>query len=249
MGEVSDAVRFNVVTIFPEMLTALACDGVIGRAIAQNRLVVQSWNPRDYANNPQRKVDDVPYGGGGGMVMMVQPLFDVLLDIERQGKDGKIIYLTPQGKPLDQKLVNELAHESVLTLVAGRYEGFDERIFTLQPGIEISIGDFVVSGGELPAMLLIDAVARQLPGVVGSATSVYQDSFMRDRLDYPQYTRPREFAGCKVPELLVNGHHCKIDRWRRKQGLLRTQQRRPDLLLKRILMEEEQQLLDDKCLS
>ncbi len=235
--------HFHLVTIMPEMFSALRYDGVIGRALAQGLITLQCWNPRDYAANPQHKVDDRPYGGGGGMILMVQPLFDCLQDIGRQGTIGQLIYLTPQGIKMNQQLINVLANMNynmdhnnsnnqtkTFTLVAGRYEGFDERIFTLYPGLELSIGDFVVSGGELPAMLLIDAIARQLPGVVGNLASVQADSFMSNLLDYPQYTRPREFAGQCVPKILLGGHHQQIQQWRQTQSLQRTAQRRPDLL-------------------
>lgn len=235
--------EFNLITIFPEMFSALSTDGVVGRAIARRLIKLNFFNPRDYTLNPQRKVDDKPFGGGGGMVMMVQPLFDALEAATARAK-SPIIYLSPQGQPLTQKIVNELAKKPVLTLVAGRYEGFDERIFSLKPGLEISIGDFVVSGGELPAMLLIDALARQVEGVVGLADSVAQESFMQDRLDHPQYTRPQEFKNLKVPQVLVDGDHAAIEQWRQQQSLKRTKERRSDLFQKRNLTAKEQLLLN-----
>lgn len=237
--------KFNIITIFPEMFSALNADGIVGRAIKQQIINLAFYNLRDYTLSRQRKVDDKPFGGGGGMVMMVQPLFDALEAAAQQPEGlGELIYLSPQGQPLTQTMVNALAKKPTITLVAGRYEGFDERIFGLKPGLEVSIGDFVVSGGELPAMLLIDALARQIEGVVGLADSVVQESFMQDRLDYPQYTRPQRFKQLSVPQVLLDGDHAAIVKWRQQQSLLRTKTRRPDLFCKRSLTAEEQLLLN-----
>jgi tRNA (guanine37-N1)-methyltransferase len=199
---------------------------------------LKAWNPRDFTNDNYRTVDDRPYGGGPGMVMLAEPLEKVL-----NAAGGKVIYLSPQGRKLDHRKVMELSQQSSMTLLCGRYEGVDERLLVRRVDEEISIGDFVVSGGELAAMALIDAVVRQLPGALGDEASAVEESFADGLLDCPQYTRPETYQGAKVPEVLLSGHHENIRRWRLKQALGRTWLRRPDLLLARRLNDEEQKLL------
>jgi tRNA (guanine37-N1)-methyltransferase len=190
-------------------------------------------NIRDFATNSHRKVDDKPYGGGSGMVMMCQPVFDCLEHVKKQDqRKSRLILLTPQGKKFDQEIAKEFAAEERLILVAGRYEGFDERIRTVVNTEEISIGDYVLSGGELPAMVIIDAVVRLLPGALGGEDSAADDSFCNGLLEYPQYTRPEEFRGMKVPQILLSGNHAQIDKWRKQQALKKTKNNRPDLLKK-----------------
>lgn len=237
--------QFNIITLFPEMFTAMDY-GVIGRAKENGTISLKFWNPRDYTEDNYRKVDDSPYGGGPGMVMLVKPLQDAIEAARNNNKlAAPIAYLTPQGKLLDHGLAKELALQEKLILVASRYEGIDERLMAIEPGIEISIGDYVLSGGELAAMVVIDAVARQLSGVVGDADSILQDSFVMGLLDYPHYTRPDSIRGYSVPEVLLNGNHADISRWRKKQALGRTWLRRPDLLAKIELTAADRMLLNE----
>jgi tRNA (guanine37-N1)-methyltransferase len=241
--------QFDVVTIFPAMFDAVAEAGVIGRARDKGIYQLVAWNPRDFAQNAYRTVDDRPYGGGPGMVMMPEPLAKALAAARQRQKSAgvakpRVIHLSPQGRLLNHELVMELAVQQGLVLLAGRYEGVDERI-TREIDDEISIGDYVLSGGELAAMVLIDCIVRQLPGVLGDAESASQDSFVNGLLDCPHYTRPEEYAGQKVPPVLLSGNHAEISRWRLKQALGRTWQRRPDLLAKRVLSEDERKLLDE----
>jgi tRNA (guanine37-N1)-methyltransferase len=228
--------NINIITLFPEMFNALNY-GVIGRAIEKKIINLKYFNPRDYTHDKHRRVDDRPYGGGPGMVMMAQPLQDAILAAKRQctGTTPRAltIHLTPQGKLLDQNKIKSLIGARPLILVAGRYEGIDERVIESQIDEEISIGDYVLSGGELAAMVMIDAIARLLPGVLGHEDSAQQDSFMDDLLDYPHYTRPEVFNGQKVPNVLLSGNHKQIENWRFKKALERTRLRRPDLLKKR----------------
>lgn len=236
----------GVITLFPPMLAALTEYGVSSRAVKQGALCVTGINPRDFAQNKHRSVDDRPFGGGPGMVMQAQPLLDAVAEARRQaGGAAKVIYLSPQGQTLTQAKVQALASEPRLILIAGRYEGIDERAIALAVDEEISIGDYVLSGGELPAMVLIDAIARLLPGVLGDEQSAEQDSFVDGLLDCPHYTRPEVFAGRGVPDVLMSGNHEQIRRWRLKQSLGRTFERRPDLLAGRVLTKEEQKLLDE----
>jgi tRNA (guanine37-N1)-methyltransferase len=217
---------------------------VIGRAIKSGLIEFNCWNPRDFAHDKHRTVDDRPYGGGPGMLMMVQPLTDAIHAAKQAAGDGvKVIYLSPQGKKLDQNGVKQLATEQKLILVAGRYEGIDERVIQSEIDEEWSIGDFVLSGGELPAMTLIDAVSRMLPGVLGHELSAIEDSFANGLLDCPHYTRPENLNGMQVPEVLLSGNHELIRKWRLKQSLARTWQRRPDLINNLALTEEQQKLL------
>jgi tRNA (guanine37-N1)-methyltransferase len=240
--------RIDVITIFPQMFDALTCGGITGRAIDKRLLQLGLWNPRDYTQDRHRTVDDRPYGGGPGMVMSVPPLKAALTEIKQslaeQGIAGcNVIHLTPQGRRLEQSAVKELAQRPGFILVCGRYEGVDERFLQTQVDEEWSIGDFVLSGGELAAMVVIDAVARLLPGALGHDQSAEQDSFMNGLLDYPHYTRPQSIDGLAVPDVLLSGDHAAIERWRLKQALGKTWLNRPDLLEHIELDEQQQQLL------
>jgi len=238
--------RIDVITLFPEMFAAVTDYGVTARACERGLLALVAWNPRDDAYDPRRTVDDRPYGGGPGMVMKVQPLRDALARVRRQaGSRGKVIHLSPQGRLLTQTAVGELAGAPHLILVTGRYEGIDERFVESQVDEEWSIGDYVLSGGELAAMVLIDAVTRLLPGALGDAESARQDSFMGGLLDCPHYTRPEEIDGLRAPAVLLSGDHGAIARWRLREALGRTWRRRPDLLARLRLDREQQALLDE----
>jgi tRNA (guanine37-N1)-methyltransferase len=242
--------QFDVVTLFPAMFDAVTELGVTGRARERGLYQFVAWNPRDFTTNVHRTVDDRPYGGGPGMVMMAEPLDKALVAArQRQMSAGvekpRVVHLTPQGRLLDHALVAELAREQGLVLLAGRYEGVDERLIDRQTIEEVSIGDYVLSGGELAAMVLMDSVVRQLPGALGDAESSSQDSFVDGLLDHPHYTRPEVYEGAAVPAVLLSGNHAVITRWRLKQSLGRTWQRRPDLLERRVLTAEERSLLDE----
>ncbi|KGE03637.1 tRNA (guanosine(37)-N1)-methyltransferase TrmD [Pseudohaliea rubra] len=237
-----------VVTLFPGMFEAVTGYGVTGRAATQGGLVVTTVDPRDFTGDRHRTVDDRPYGGGPGMLMKIDPLRQALgAAREQAGAPARVVYLSPQGRRLDHGRVKALAAEPSLVLLAGRYEGVDERLLESEVDEELSIGDYVLSGGELPAMVVIDAVARLLPGTLGHADSAAEDSFAAGLLDYPQYTRPEIFEGRRVPELLLSGDHERVRRWRLKQALGRTRERRPDLLAGRDLGPEEEQLLAEYC--
>ena len=240
----------DVVSIFPPMFEAVTAFGITGRARDKGLWDLVVWNPRDFAANPHRTVDDRPFGGGPGMVMLASPLERAIKAArQRQQSCGavgsRVIYLSPQGAVLDHRKVMALAAEAGLVLVAGRYEGVDERVIERNVDDEISVGDYVLTGGELPAMILIDCVVRQLPGALGDAGSVQEDSFVDGLLDCPHYTRPEVHEGSVVPSVLVSGHHAEIQRWRRKQALGRTHLRRPDLLEKRGMNAEERALLEE----
>ncbi|MGE5028026.1 MAG: tRNA (guanosine(37)-N1)-methyltransferase TrmD [Betaproteobacteria bacterium] len=240
--------NFDVITLFPPMFDALAKYGITRRALEMERFHLQLWNPRDFTEDNYRTVDDRPYGGGPGMVMLVEPLEKAILAAKsRQQQAGvaspRVVHLSPQGKVLTHQRVMELAQEPGLVMLASRYEGVDERLLRNQVDEEISLGDYVLSGGELAAMVLIDAIVRQLPGVLGDAESAVQDSFVDGLLDCPHYTRPEVYRGEAVPEVLMSGHHAEIQRWRLKQALGRTWLRRPDLLAARQLTKEESGLL------
>ncbi len=238
--------RIGVVTLFPEMFEALRCCGITGRAIQQGQLSLTCWNPRDRATDVHRTVDDRPYGGGPGMVMGFEPLASTIRVARADaGPESRVIYLTPQGCRLEQGGVSELAARESLVLVAGRYEGIDERVVETEIDEEWSIGDYVLSGGELAAMVLVDAVTRLLPGTLGHADSAREDSFFDGLLDCPHYTRPEVIAGLGVPEVRLGGNHGAIRRWRLKQALGRTWKRRPDLLETLTLNDEQQQLLEE----
>lgn len=234
----------GVISLFPDMFRAITDFGVTGRAVKRGLLEINLWNPRDFAHDKHRTVDDRPYGGGPGMLMMVQPLRDAIQAAKQAaGDDVKVIYLSPQGKKLTQSGVAELAQHQKLILVAGRYEGIDERVIQSEIDEEWSIGDYVLSGGELPAMTLVDAVSRLVPGVLGDMASAEQDSFTDGLLDCPHYTRPENLDGVMVPDVLLSGNHEHIRRWRLKQSLGRTWQRRPELLNNLALTDEQAKLL------
>lgn len=234
----------GVISLFPEMFRAITEHGVTGRAVKSGLLQIECWNPRDFTHDKHRTVDDRPYGGGPGMLMMVQPLRDAIHAAKQAAGDGaKVIYLSPQGRKLTQAGVTELATEQKLILIAGRYEGIDERVIQTEVDEEWSIGDYVLSGGELPAMTLIDAVSRLVPGVLGDQASAEQDSFTDGLLDHPHYTRPEVLDGLAVPEALTSGNHEVIRRWRLKQSLGRTWQRRPELINNLALTDEQESLL------
>jgi len=236
----------GVVSLFPEMFKAVTDYGISRRAVENGLLTLEVWSPREFTEDKHRTVDDKPYGGGPGMLMKVQPLKDAINAAKSKAQaQCPVIYLSPQGKPLEQADLASLAMLPEVILVAGRYEGIDERLIESVIDMEVSIGDFVASGGELPAMLLIDGVTRLLPGAVGDADSVEQDSFSNGLLDYPQYTRPETEDGLTVPEVLMSGDHGQIARWRKMQSLGRTYIKRPDLITARTLTEEEKQLLDE----
>lgn len=234
----------GVISLFPEMFRAITDYGVTGRATKQDLLQLQCWNPRDFTHDKHRTVDDRPYGGGPGMLMMVQPLRDAIAAArEAAGAEAKVIYLSPQGRKLTQNGVAELASHKKLILVAGRYEGIDERVIQADIDEEWSVGDYVLSGGELPAMILIDAVSRLVPGVLGDIASAEQDSFTDGLLDHPHYTRPETMDGMVVPEVLLSGKHEEVRQWRLKQALGRTWSRRPELLHNLALTDEQEYLL------
>ncbi len=236
---------FGVISLFPDMFSPFTQQGVIGRAVKSGKISVDTFNPRDFTHDRHRTVDDRPYGGGPGMLMMVKPLTDAIHAAKNiGGENSKVIYLSPQGKPLDQAGVKRLASIERTILICGRYEGIDERVIESHVDEEVSIGDYVLSGGELPAMVLMDAVARLVPGVLGHKASAVEDSFTDGLLDCPHYTRPEVLEGQKVPEVLLSGDHEKIRQWRLMQSLGRTMQRRPDLLNHLALTEEQKRLLE-----
>jgi tRNA (guanine37-N1)-methyltransferase len=249
-------IRFDVVTLFPEMFSAVSRSGITSRALERGLWTLATWNPRDCATDNYRTVDDRPYGGGPGMVMLAEPLARTLEAVRAaqcaafgDGRNAKVVYLSPQGARFDQARVLELAGRHAVTLLCGRYEGIDERLLERCVDEQLSAGDYVLSGGELAAMAVIDAVVRQLPGALGDGQSALEESFAAGLLDCPQYTRPEQWpadepAG-RVPEVLLSGHHERIRRWRLKQSLGRTWQRRPDLLAARRLSEEESKLLQE----
>jgi tRNA (guanine37-N1)-methyltransferase len=237
-------IRFHVVTLFPEMFAAVTHSGISGRALETGLWSLGLWNPRDFTKDNYRTVDDRPYGGGPGMLMLAEPL-EKALDAAKESGGGKVIYLSPQGRKLDHEKVMELAGREATTLLCGRYEGVDERLIERRVDEELSIGDYVLSGGELAAMTVIDAVVRQIPGALGGEQSATEESFVGGLLDCPQYTRPELYADAKVPEVLLSGHHENIRRWRLKQALGRTWLRRPDLLAARKLSEQERMLLEE----
>lgn len=239
----------GIISLFPEMFKAITDFGVTGRAVKQNLLQIECWNPRDFTLDKHKTVDDRPYGGGPGMLMMVQPLRDAIRVAKEAAKaadgvEAKVIYLSPQGRKLDQAGVQTLASNQKLILICGRYEGVDERLIQTEVDEEWSIGDYVLTGGELPAMTLIDAVARFVPGVLGKQASALEDSFAEGLLDCPHYTRPEVLDGMPVPEVLMSGHHEQIRKWRLQQSLERTWLRRPELLDSLALTDEQRVLLN-----
>ena len=235
---------FGVISLFPEMFTALTQSGVTSRAVKNGLIEVELWNPRDFTHDKYQTVDDKPYGGGPGMLMKVQPLRDAITAARVKAPQGtKVVYMSPQGERLSHSLVTRFHDWGSLILIAGRYEGIDERILQREVDLEVSIGDYVLSGGEIPAMCVIDAVSRMVPGVLGNIRNAQEDSFADGLLHFPQYTRPEEIDGLGVPPILMSGNHQKIRRWRLQQALARTYERRPDLLQSRLLNREEQELL------
>ncbi|MDN7123883.1 tRNA (guanosine(37)-N1)-methyltransferase TrmD [Pseudidiomarina terrestris] len=238
--------QVGVITLFPEMFQAISDNGVTGRAVRDGLLDITLTNPRDFTQDKHRTVDDRPYGGGPGMLMMVQPLTDAIAAVKQQlGASTKVIYLSPQGRKLDHEGVRELAENDKLILIAGRYEGIDERVIMRHVDEEWSIGDYVLSGGELPAMVMIDSVARLIPGVLGHQDSATEDSFAAGLLDCPHFTRPEVLDGEAVPPVLLSGNHEQIRRWRLQQALGRTWLRRPELLNNLALTDEQQALLEE----
>ena len=239
-------IRFDCVTLFPEMFAAVSGSGVTRRALEEGLWSLALWNPRDFTTDNHRTVDDRPYGGGPGMVMLAEPLEKAIAAAKAAEKGrATVIHLSPQGAMMDHRKVMALSRETRLVLLAGRYEGVDERLIARAVDEELSIGDYVLSGGELAAMVLIDAVVRQLPGALGDGQSAEQDSFVNGLLDCPQYTRPEAYAGAAAPPVLLSGHHAQIERWRLKQSLGRTWLRRPELLERRGMSENERKLLEE----
>lgn len=238
--------RIDIMTLFPDMCLAYLGESIIGRARAAGKVQIECTDIRDYTLDKHRRVDDTPYGGGMGMIMQAQPIYDCYQDICRKtGTKSHLIYLTPQGKTLTQERVKELAQLDNIALLCGHYEGVDERVIEeLQPE-EISVGDYVLTGGELPALIVADAVSRMIPGVLSNDDCFTEESHYSSLLEYPQYTRPFEWRGRKVPEVLTTGHHANVDKWRREQSLERTAQRRPDMLEKAQLTAKDIKFLSD----
>ena len=220
--------RFDVITLFPEMFSAIKDEGVIARAVKKSLLSINTWQLRDFSDNKHRNIDDKPYGGGAGMVMQVKPIRDCIAKVKQEMPDSRVIYLSPQGRKLTHKLAQELSNLESITLLCGRYEGVDERVIETDVDMEVSIGDYVISGGELAAMVLIDAVSRHIPKVLGNQDSL-NDSFTNGLLDCPVYTRPEVIDGQKVPAVLLSGHQANIDSWKGEESLKNTTKKRPDL--------------------
>lgn len=238
--------NFHIMTLFPEMVMNGLSTSITGRAMEKGLISVEAVNIRDYAENKHNTVDDYPYGGGAGMVMQAPPVWRCYQDIEsRMKKRPRVIYMTPQGRVFNQKIAEELAKEEELVFLCGHYEGIDERALEMICTDHLSIGDYVLTGGELPAMVMIDCISRLVPGVLNNETSADIESFHDNLLEYPQYTRPEEFMGRKVPEVLLSGHHKNIEEWRRKQSIARTLERRPDLLAGACLTEKEKKYLEE----
>ena len=243
------AFRFDVITLFPEMFDAITKYGITSRALQQSIYDLRCWNPRDFTTDNHRTVDDRPFGGGPGMVMLVEPLEKAIEAAKAaqnaQNIESWVVHLSPVGKPLTHEKVMQLSKKQGLVLLASRYEGVDQRLIDAHVDEELSIGDYVLSGGELPAMALMDAIVRQLPGSLGDSDSAIEDSFVDGLLDCPHYTRPEEYKSVKVPEVLLSGNHAKIKQWRLKAALQRTRDYRPDLLAARSLTKEEARLLQE----
>ncbi|NLK97054.1 tRNA (guanosine(37)-N1)-methyltransferase TrmD [Defluviitalea saccharophila] len=232
--------NFYILTLFPEMIKATMSHSIIGKAQSENKINIECINIRDFAGNKHNQVDDYPYGGGAGMVMQPQPIYDAYKSIiSKDSISPRVIYMSPQGKTFSQSIAKELAKEQNLIILCGHYEGIDQRVIDEIVTDEISIGDYILTGGELAAMVVIDAISRLIPGVLGKTESFEEESFSNHLLEYPQYTRPPVFRDRKVPEVLLSGHHAKIEKWRREQSILRTWQKRPDLLEKADLSPEE----------
>jgi tRNA (guanine37-N1)-methyltransferase len=226
-----DSMNFHVMTLFPDMIMQGISTSITGRAIKNQRISVEAVNIRDFTTEKHGHVDDYPYGGGAGMVMQAEPIYRTWESItNRIGKKPRVIYVTPQGSVFNQTMAEELAQEEDLIILCGHYEGVDERVLEMIVTDNISIGDYVLTGGELPAMVMIDCISRLVPGVLNNDASAEFESFHENLLEYPQYTRPEEFMGRRVPEVLLSGHHANIEKWRHEQSVLRTKERRPDLL-------------------
>lgn len=238
--------NYYVLTLFPEMIMQALKTSIIGRALEKESISLEAIDIREYTKNKHKKVDDTPYGGGAGMVMQVQPVYDAYKTLEEKiGYRPRVIYLTPQGSVFSQKMAQEFAAEKDLIFLCGHYEGIDERVLEEIVTDYVSIGDYVLTGGELPAMVLIDAISRLVPGVLKNEESAQFESFQDNLLEYPQYSRPEEWMGKKVPSVLLSGHHAKIENWRREQSLRRTYERRPDLLKNANLTEKDRKFLDN----
>lgn len=238
--------RIDILTLFPEMCNAYLSESIIGRARAAGKVQIECVNIRDYTKDKHRRVDDTPYGGGMGMIMQVEPIYDCYKALCKEtGTKPHLIYLTPQGKTLTQKRVRELAEMDNIALLCGHYEGIDERVIEELHPEEISVGDYVLTGGELPALLLADSISRMLPGVLSDDECFEDESHYSSLLEHPQYTRPYEWRGRTVPDVLLTGHHANVDKWRRQQSLKRTFERRPDMLEKADLSEEDRKYLSD----
>ena len=236
--------RIDILTLFPEMFRGPFEASIVGRAVEAGLVEIALHNIRDYARDKHQVVDDYPYGGGSGMVMKPEPIFEAVESVQAMAPEpGLVVLLTPQGRPLSHQVVEELARLPRLLLLCGRYEGVDERVREHLAQEEISIGDYVLSGGEIPAMVVVDAVVRRLPDALGSEVSLEEESHTQGLLEYPQYTRPAEFRGWSVPEVLLSGHHAEVARWRRRQSVLRTARRRPDLLARASLSAEEREMI------
>ncbi len=231
--------KITVLTLFPDFFSAFQSESIIGRAIEMGKVEIVIRDIRDYCYDKHKQADDMPFGGGAGMVMKPEPLFRALADCS-----GKVIYTSPQGEKFSQKMALDLSEEKELVIIAGHYEGIDERVIEEKVDMEISIGDYVLTGGELPAMVMMDSIIRLLPGVI-RRESYENDSFFQGLLDYPQYTRPADYEGCKVPEVLLSGHHKKIEEWRFYQSVKRTLERRPDLLQGRVWTKQEKKILGE----
>lgn len=238
--------RIDVLTLFPEMFYGVISSSIIAKAIDKGKLEVNLVNIREFSKDKHRRVDDYPYGGGAGMVMMPQPLYDAIQHVKKDAPGAKVMLTSPKGNTFDQEMAYELSREKHIVIVCGHYEGIDQRIIDLCVDREVSIGDYVLTGGELPAMVIMDAVARLIPGVLGSPESLNEESFQRGLLEYPQYTRPASFMGMKVPDILLSGNHREIDRWRRLKALEITLERRPDLIEKAMLSKDEIEWLKNK---
>lgn len=238
--------NYHVLTLFPEMIQDGLNTSIIGRAMEKGLISLETTDIRDYSTNKHHKVDDYPYGGGAGMVMQAEPVYGAWKAVsDKIGYRPRVIYLTPQGSVFNQKIAEDLAKEKDLVFLCGHYEGIDERVLEEVVTDYLSIGDYVLTGGELPAMVMIDAISRLVPGVLNNDESAQFESFQDNLLEYPQYSRPEEWNGKKVPPVLLSGHHANIDKWRREQSVIRTAQRRPDLLERAELTKQEQQLIDE----
>lgn len=242
------AAAFDILTIFPEIIRTYLNESIVKRALERGLVTAEVFNPRDFTTDRHRSVDDYPYGGGSGMVFKIEPIWNALAHIKADGAERRVVLLSPQGRTFDQDMAQALSHETRrVVLICGRYEGIDERVREALVDEEVSIGDYVLTGGELAALVIIDTVVRLIPGVLGDQDSAKEESFSWGILDYPHYTRPPEFRGMKVPEVLLSGNHREIERWRRREALRRTCRQRPDLLGKAGLTEEDHKIIRELC--